>query len=462
MKKVIALTLAVLMLASSIGCSNNKTNSGRNADGKIIAEIGNWPSEAAPLDLERKEAQKKEFEEKYTDIEIVPNTYAYEVKSFVAKAAANQLPGLLLNLPYTEIKNVIKNGYAADITEVADEYGMRDALSPQLLNMCTDENDRLYAIPRVGYMMGIMINKELFKQAGLVNDDGTVKIPQTFEELAEYASIIKEKTGAAGFAMPTTNNVGGWILLNIAWNYGVEFEKQNEDGTWTATFDSPEFHKALEWLYDLKWNKNALPDNSVIDAKEMMSMLGTNRAAMIIGHSDWCNTLAKNYGMDKANLAIGKIPAGPAARYSQMGGSLCILSPSLTDEQKKAIFKWLAFVGLGPKIDEETLRQSLEVEAGQGGFIFPKELFRVWESEERTAVRERVAADYANIDMKDFEDYNLDGVTLRAEPEVCAQQLYSELDKVIQEILTNKDVDIPAISKKAQKDFQTNHLDKIN
>ena len=462
MKKVIALALAALMLVASTGCSNGKTNSGRNSDGKIVAEIGNWPTEAAPLDLERKEAQKKEFEEKYPDIEIVPNTYAYEVKSFVAKAATNQLPGLLLNLPYTEIKTVIKNGYAADITDAAKEYGMLEALSPQLLDMCTDENDRLYAIPRVGYMMGLMVNKELFKQAGLVNADGTAKIPQTFEEVAEYASIIKEKTGAAGFAMPSTGNIGGWILLNIAWNYGVEFEKQNEDGTWTATFDTPEFHKALEWIYDLKWEKNVLPDNTVVDAKEMMSMLGTNRAAMIIGHSDWCNALAKNYGMEKANLAIGKIPAGPAARYSQMGGSLCILSPKLTDEQKKAVFQWLDFVGLGPKADEETLRQGLEVDAGQGGFVFSKELFRVWESEERTALRESVSADYVNVDMKDFEEYNLDGVTLRAEPEVYAQQLYSELDKVIQEILTNKDVDIPAISKKAQEDFQANHLDKMN
>ena len=126
MKKVIALALAALMTVASTGCSNSKTNSGRNADGKIIAEIGNWPTEAAPLDLERKEAQKKEFEEKYPDIEIVPNTYAYEVKSFVAKAATNQLPGLLLNLPYTEIKTVIKNGYAADITDMAKEYGMLD------------------------------------------------------------------------------------------------------------------------------------------------------------------------------------------------------------------------------------------------------------------------------------------------------------------------------------------------
>lgn len=50
--------------------------------------------------------------------------------------------------------------------------------------------------------MGLYINKPLFTKAGLVNEDGSVKVPQTYEELAEFAGIIKEKT------------VGGYLYLH--------------------------------------------------------------------------------------------------------------------------------------------------------------------------------------------------------------------------------------------------------
>lgn len=85
--------------------------------------------------------------------------------------------------------------------------------------------------------------------------------------------------------MPSIANGGGWRFTNIAWNYGVEFEKQNDDGSWTATFDCPEFYAALEWLYDMKWNRGVLQDNALVDSNETQSIFGTNQAGMMFGSS---------------------------------------------------------------------------------------------------------------------------------------------------------------------------------
>ena len=38
---------------------------------------------------------------------------------------------------------------------------------------------------------------------------------------------------------------------------------------------------------------------------------------------------------------------------------------------------------------------------------------------------------------------------------MCAQDLYAELTKVLQAVITDKNADIPSLLKKAQKNFQS-------
>ncbi len=463
MMKIVAIAAAAaIMIGMLSGCGSSGKNNGRNSDGKIVVEVGNWPHETDEATLNLWTQYEQDFESAHPDIDIVPNTYVYDVKTFATKSAAGQLPDIY-RVPFSEAQSIIRRGCAADITDKMKEAGLLDSLNKDLIDMTSDENGRIYSLPQTAYAQGVMINKDLFKQAGLVNDDGTVKVPKTFEELAEYAAQIKEKTGVAGFAMPTTNNVGGWILLNVAWNYGVEFEKMNDDGKWTATFDTPEFHDTLQWLYDLRWNKGALADNTVIDGSAYTETFGTGQAAMILRATTDCNTMVTRYGMNKDVIAMGEMPEGPKAHYSQLGGQLYALKSTLTDEQIDAAFEWLKFMNVTPELDEQKETELRKLDFDQGRIVWPYDLFSIWDDDARTENVKKVREPFVNIDMKDYQNYaDAEGITLRAEPEVCAQELYSVLDGVIQEVLTNKDVDIPAISKKAQDDFQVNHLDKMD
>ncbi len=456
--KITALVTALFLLTAMLaGCGGQKDS------GKVSLTVGNWPTEAQERELQVKTEFKQQFEQEHPELEMKTDNYAFDVKTFAAKAAAKQLPDIIYNLPYTEVKTVIRNGYASDMTEAAKRKGLLDALDPEMMAMCSDEDGNVYCLPRVAYMMGLMVNKKLFAQAGLVNEDGTVKFPENFEQLTEYAQIIKEKTGAAGFCMPSTNNVGGWILTCIAYNFGVEFEKQNDDGSWTATFDTPEFHKTLEWLYDMKWNKNVLQDNTVVDATEMQMQLGSDRAAMVIGNSDWCNKQVTTCGMAKDNIAMAKMPAGDGGRYAMLGGSLFMFAQGLSEEQKDLALDWIALSEqFTADVDKEGYAKQCQSFNESGYCVFPRELFTPWISPERAAIVEEASAPYVNMNIKDFEEYNRDGIELRTEPEACAQQLYSVLDGVVQRILTDQNVNLEEISKKAQEDFQANFLDKMD
>ena len=53
-----------------------------------------------------------------------------------------------------------------------------------------------------------------------------------------------------------------------------------------------------------------------------------------------------------------------------------------------------------------------------------------------------------------------DKLILKPEEPVCAQELYRVLSPMLQEVLVNKNVDIPSMIKKANDNFQKDFLDK--
>lgn len=219
-------------------------------------------------------------------------------------------------------------------------------------------------------------------------------------------------------------------------------------------------------IYDLRWKYNVLPDNKVLDIAEHRKTFGTGQTAMMFGDPSIVNDFVAKYGMNKDDIFLAKMPAGDEGRYSQMGGGVTIFTSKTTPEQAEAGIKWLKFVGRTPDITpdvESRIRDEYQKTIDDGGVVFPKEFFSIWQSSEREQKIEEIAADYANVNMADYEDYyNFQGVTIRPEEPVACQELYAVLDGVIQGILTNQNADINALASSANNDFQKNHLDKLD
>ncbi len=131
--------------------------------------------------------------------------------------------------------------------------------------------------------------------------------------------------------------------MNIAWSYGVEFMKQENDGSYTATFDSQEMRDALQYMYDLKWKYNALPDDIAIDKAGLESMFGSDEVAMMIADPP-TQSLTTAYDMNIDAIYADRVPAGPSGRFAQMGG-IVVFSPEATDAQVEAALKWMKFRG---------------------------------------------------------------------------------------------------------------------
>lgn len=461
-KRLICTLLASSLLITGLsGCGK------KGEDGRVQLEVGNWAQSSDAKGMKECHEYAVEFEKKYPNIKVIEgNSYGYDVETFNVKASAGQLPAFLDTF-FTETQQIIKNGYATDITEALKENGLYDVLNPEVLKLASDENGNVYGIPKEVYAQGLVINKKLFAEAGLINSDGSPKVPQTYTELAEYAKIIKDKTGMAGIVLPTTQNAGGWIFMNIAWSYGVEFEENQGDGKWKAVFDTPQFKNALQYVKDLRWKYDVLPDNKNINIEEQRKLFGVGQAAMTIASPDIVNDLVIKYGMNKDDIYFARVPEGDSGRYSQMGGGITMFMSGITPEQADAGVKWLMMIkGRTAEISEDVEKRicdSYQKTIDEGGVIFPKSFFGIWNSEERNKKDEEIRSKYANVDIKDYEDYaSFEDVTIRPEESACCQQLYSVLDNAIQAVIVDENSNIDTLTKTAVNDFQKNHLDKMN
>lgn len=444
------------------GSSQTSEPSGEAEAKPVTIKVSNWPKPNEETQVKVYEEFVAKMKEKYPTITVDKDEWGYDVSSFLPKAASGQLPTVYETF-FTEADKIIKANYAADITDKLKSSGFEAALNPDLLKL-VEKDGKYYGIPKDGYVMGLMYNVNLFKEAGLLDDKGIPQIPKTYEELAETAKTIKEKTGKSGFFFPTKNNQGGWMFMNIAWAYGAEFEEQ-VDGKWKAVFNTPEAAAALQYVKDLKWKYDVLPANNLVDVgTDLFQMFGTDQVAMSFGIPDWANAMVQNLQMSKDNLAISALPAGPKGNVTLLGGGLYMFAPDATAEQVDGAFNWLEVKGFSPQTSQETL-DGLETSsktANEQGLIVGPHGIRVWVNDDRINAEQQIIDKYTNVNMALFEDYMTNGSKgLRPEVPVNAQELYKTLDVVIQAVLTNKNADPQALLDKAAADFQKDYLDKV-
>lgn len=458
LRKIISFVLAAGI--ATLTCSS----CGTGETGEVSISIGDWPAVESSW-LTQLNKYKDEFELAYPNIKIEPDTWAFDLKTFYPKAEAGLLPDVY-EAAFTEMQKITDGGYAADITEVLKDAGFYDNLNPRLRDEICSVDGKVYAFPASAYALGVNINLKLWKEAGLVESDGTPKQPKTWEELAEFAQIITEKTGKPGFTLCTTNNCGGWFFSNIAWSYGVDFMEQQSDGKWKATFDTQEAVDALQFVKDLKWKYNCVPGNNLIDPEEASKLFATYQTGMVL---DTPKTNIGKYDMDLLDYGIIPLPAGPKRHVALLGGKIKAVKSGTTPEEQAAVFRWLEFSGTNYKVNDE-LRAKNETSYKQkveDGMPVGVKGLSIWnENSEAIKLRNEMIDKYYNLSPNAVRLYNESlvdsSIELQAEEPVCCQDLYAILDRLIQAVYTDKNADCAELIKQANIDFQKNYLDKLD
>lgn len=460
-KIVSLMTIIALLACTAAGCKSSK-NATKNDKGQTVISVGLWPSDAG-TDLDNMNARKARFEKANPDVEIKPDTWNFDRKTFYAKAAGGQLPTVYV-AGFTELQEIINSKYAADLTDVLKKRGYLDKINSKVLEMLSKDG-KIYALPRGNMgVLGFACNMDLMKQAGLVEADGTPMQPKDWNEVLEFAIKIKEKTGKPGLVLPTATNSGGWIFTQLAWSFGTHFMEKQSDGNWKATFNTPECESALQFVKDLKWKYNVIPENAIVTGDDWSQIFSTGGAGMSVFPGTFQAAWAK-YGMKPEQIGMMAMPAGPKDNVTLISGELLYVNSNATEEQIDAAVRWISEEFNYEATDnfKKVLQDKIDV-MREGNQIIGIKSVPIWKDGveareyENQLIDENVNVNPNNVKL--YNDFIADcPAEMRAEEPVNCQQLYGILADCLQEVLVDEKADCKEVLEKANSDFQANYLD---
>lgn len=465
MKKIILLSIIPILIFSLISCKTS---------GKIEVVIGMWPESANTDDMTMFNTWKERFETDNPEYEIIGESFTYSVEAFYARANSKTLPTVFQTW-FTEPQMIVSGGHAKDITDIVTDLGWYDKMDPALREYLTFDN-RLYGIPRDGYGLGIIVNLNVFFDAGLVedlNDDGIYDIvdpnnpdekyyPETMDELFTYAQTIKENAGVDGLIILNVDKNGGWQYSNYAWAFGAELQVIGEDQKVHANLNSEEAIDAMEFLKSFYDNELVPVGN--MNYSEWATRLGNGQIGMAIAGNDVISNVITQGGMDRNDIAFIPIPAGPAGQYTLFGGTPYMFSAYDTDEAVEGAIKFLEYMGRSPETSEVAqlaMREGLQTATRKNMLILPE--VRPWVNSEYVTLIESLNAQYVNVSsFHNFADfYEKLPVTRRREEPYYTQKMYELLDQVVVG-LKNPGFDVTSSLNSKQELFEAylrEHLD---
>ncbi|AZM58844.1 MULTISPECIES: ABC transporter substrate-binding protein [unclassified Streptomyces] len=399
------------------------------ADGKTRITVNCMPPKSAKVDRQFFEEDVAAFEKKNPGIDVVPHDAfpCQDPKTFDAKLAGGQMEDVFYTY-FTDARHVVDINQAADLTPYIKELKSYDTIQQQLRDIYTVDG-KVYGIPRTGYSMGLIYNRELFEKAGLDPD----RPPATWDEVRDAAKRIAALgDGVLGYADYSAQNQGGWHFTAELYSRGGDVV--SADGK-KATIDTPEGRAVLRTLHDMRWKDESMGSKQLLVINDVQQMMGAGKLGMYLAAPDNIPILVKEKGAEYENIAIAPMPGGEG---TLIGGDGYMFSKKASPEQIRAGLKWLDHMFLTP--GDGFLGDYARAKQHDAPVGLPEPRLFTGAAD---AKDQQVKQANANVPVENYQAF-LDGsqkLEAKIEPP-HAQQLYSVLDGVVSAVLTKEDADI--------------------
>ena len=282
MKKLISIALAGAMMLSMTACgkpvaaesgtAKEATAAGtETAAGSGELSILTWYSD------EMMEAWIEHFNELYPDIHV-EYQYAQAVSPYMEKLQGLIMSGEAPDIVMMVAENrhdFLANDYVLDLTNEKVTQKMSESAKKQ-----TTFDGKIYAVATGGSVGGLLVNLDLWEQAGLTDE------PQTWDELIEAIKKLNALEGVTGFIDNTTDAATSIAtpLYAATWlDKEPDFEQKVESGEKTyADYWEPVFSTLKTDLYD---QGLMTPESMGIPWDTVINNFALGKVGMIMGAS---------------------------------------------------------------------------------------------------------------------------------------------------------------------------------
>lgn len=322
MKKVLLLTLAILVICTSFVMAKTK----------ITYWQYFYQTKKESIDV-----LIKEFEKQNPDIDVEHVTFPYE--NYNQKIATSIPAGIgpdVLTLYYGWLPKYVDSGYLQPLpaTDFTKEY--IDSNFYSFVGEAMNYGGEYYALPTAVRSLALFWNKKLFKEVGLDPE----KAPTTIEELLEYAKKLSkyDKKGnliQAGLTTQTTGQTHHWIREVLVRQFGgAPYSSDNKE----VTYDSPEGIAAFEWFMRLiTEHKVGFPGF----VQDDVTAFKAQKAAMTIDGSFRLGTLNKLPNLD---YGVAVLPESDGIKSNFASFWTHGITTNAEGEKLEAAVKFLKFI----------------------------------------------------------------------------------------------------------------------
>jgi multiple sugar transport system substrate-binding protein len=207
------------------------------------------------------------------------------------------------------------------------------------------KDGKMYGMPIDSWTMLYHINMDLFKKAGLVNADGTPKLPTSVEEQLAQAEQFKQKTGKPYFVQNLANETA--LYMRNLYTYLFQ---QNSDffaDPKHIKLNTPEAKKVVE-MYKTIFTKDYTTKDMDYGAAINAFLAGEGGVQLngtwVVGDYD-AQSKTPGTALNKGGYAVYPYPqlfGGQKAQFAD-GHSWAVSVKERTPEQTAAIAKFLKF-----------------------------------------------------------------------------------------------------------------------
>ncbi len=303
------------------------------------------PPAAKAAELREWKEDIKTFNEKYPNVTINGKStpgQCNEPPRFTAMLKGGKSQPDVFYAYFSDLQQVLDNDGAEDISAyVTDKTvppALKDIQPPQVVDVARKDG-KLYGLPTSNYTMGLMVNRKLFKQAGL--DPNTP--PATWDEVRAAAKKIAGLgKGISGYGEYSAGNNGGWHFA--ATQFGLGGDVVDATGK-KAAFNNETGKQVLQQLHDMRWEDDSMGKTQLLKWGDLQKQIASDKLGMFLAAPDdiatWCSSSAPR-------TRPSAWARSPGAKGTLFGGNNYLIKKGSSPDQIKAAIAWLNFKNLTP------------------------------------------------------------------------------------------------------------------
>lgn len=232
------------------------------------------------------------------------------------------------------------------IVAIEDMPGGKEFLAEydpeQLANFQVD--GKTYAAPHTLSVVGLIYNKDMFKAAGLVDENGEPTPPKTYEEMREYAKKLTNKE---------KQEFGAIVPLKPSWIYGVAVQNLAKSSSntgaydWTTgTYDYSSHIPVMEMWKGIQDDGSMFPGILNMDDDAARAQFAQGKIGMRVGASYDCAVLTDQFPAvcDWGVAPFPTLKEGERYATSATANSVLYINKKAVDllgeETAMEIYKW--------------------------------------------------------------------------------------------------------------------------